>query len=139
MPISGEKTAQIFQKVARVCSTTEAVVAAYVFGSTVRSGKKIPDDIDVAVLIDEKNLDTFSVTGFASELEKALACRTDLVILNRAGELIKYHVRRDGILVVDRVPAIRKQFEIKGRKTYEDFLYLHNRYVRSVVYGEQHG
>gem|GEM_PF-6909018 len=38
MPISGEKTAQICQKVARVCSTTEAVVAAYVFGTKLGTG-----------------------------------------------------------------------------------------------------
>lgn len=136
MPNTAEKTARLFQKVARVCSTNQAVVAAYVFGSTVKSGKKKPGDIDVAVLLDDKTMDMFSATGFASGLEKALACRIDLVILNRAGELIKYYVRRDGILIFDRVPAMRKQFEIKGRKTYEDFLYLHKHYVRSVVYGE---
>ena len=139
MPITAEKTAHIFQKVARICAANQAVLAAYVFGSTVRPGKKIPDDIDVAVLLDDKHMATFSVTGFASELEKAFACRIDLVILNRAGELLKYHVRRDGILVFDRVPTMRKQFEIRGRKTYEDFLYLHKHYVRSVLYGEKHG
>lgn len=139
MPISGEKTEQIFQKVARVCSAYEAIVAVYIFGSAVRPGKKIPNDIDVAVLLDEAYLDTYSVTGFASKLEKAISRRIDLVVLNRAGELLKYYVRRDGILVVDRAPDMRKRFEIRGRKTYEDFLYLHKHYVRGVVYGEQHG
>ena len=28
-----------------------------------------------------------------------------------------------------------KKAEIRGRKSYEDFLYLHKRYVRKVLYG----
>jgi hypothetical protein len=48
-------------------------------------------------------------------------------------------VRRSGRLVFDRMPVFRKKFEIQGRKSYEDFLYLHNRYVNAVLYGSRYG
>jgi len=62
--------------------------------------------------------------------EKAMGCRVDVVVLNRAGEVIKYEVRRSGRLVFERSNEARKKFEIYSRKTYEDFLYLHKRYGR---------
>ena len=74
-----------------------------------------------------------------SDLEKAIGCRVDLVVLNRVGELLKYEVCRAGILIFERSPECRKRFEIRGRKSYEDFRYLHKRYVNRVLYGEKNG
>ncbi len=114
-------------------------MAAYIFGSFAKNRAGKSSDIDVAVLLDETQSQSFSILSFISVLEKSLKCRVDVVVLNRAGEVLKYEVRRSGILVFERSSDIRKKFEIKGRKTYEDFLYLHNRYVRTVLYGRENG
>ena len=58
----------------------------------------------------------------------------DLVLLNRAGEVLKHQIRRCGRLIFERDSSKRKAFEISGRKLYEDFLYLHRNYVRMVLY-----
>lgn len=59
------------------------------------------------------------------------------MILNAAGELLKHEVRKHGVLLHDPYPQRRKRFEIQGRKSFEDFLYLHKRYTPRVLYGQQ--
>jgi uncharacterized protein len=83
---------------------------------------KSPKDIEYAI---------------SSVLEKSVECPVDVVVLNRAGEILKYEVRRSGKLVFERSPEMRKNAEIRGRKSYEDFLHLHKRYVRKVLYGRK--
>ncbi len=113
-------------------------MAAYIFGSLAK-GKSQNADVDVAVLLDSNCSQNFPILSFITELELSLECHADVVILNRANELLKYEVRRYGRLVFERSSEFRKYFEIQSRKRYEDFLYLHNRYVNKVLYGEKNG
>ena len=131
-----EKTIMdISQTVASICASQPDVIAAYVFGSVALGSHGSKSDIDVAVLLDEKSLQSFSILPFVSMLEKSLGRRVDVTVLNRADELLKYEVRRTGRLVFERSSEVRKRFEISGRKTFEDFLHLHKRYVNDVIYG----
>lgn len=109
-----------------------AIQAVYLFGSQ-STGKAKPDsDLDLALLLQPGREMDFPLLELAVSLEKALGKKVDLVILNRAGELLKYQVRRFGRLLYDRDPRSRKQFEIRGRRSFEDFLYLHRRYLGQV-------
>lgn len=132
-----------FKEIAHIISTTclkhRAVLAAYLFGSVVKATQGKPSDIDIAVLLDDTISQSFPILSFMSSLEKSMGCRVDVVVLNRAGEVLKYEVRRSGKPVFERSPEARKRFEIYGRKTYEDFLYLHKRYVNKVLYGGSNG
>ena len=120
-----------------MCLHNEAIIAAYLFGSAVKGNMKPTSDVDVALLIREAQINNFPVLTFMAELEKACRKNVDVVLLNRAEELLQHEVRRTGRLIFDRDPSQRKHFEIRGRKRYEDFLYLHRRYTRKVLY-EQH-
>ena len=94
----------------------------------------------MALLLNEDRSSEFSLLSFISNLERVCRRRrVDVVVLNRAGELLKYEVRRSGRVIFERDPVKRKGFEISGRKRYEDFLYLHRRYAQSVLYGEERG
>ncbi len=125
--------------ISSICSAHRAVLAAYVFGSVVKETNGKPSDIDIAVFLDDKHPQSFSILSFISALEKTIGCPVDVVILNHAGEVLKYEVRRSGRLVFERSSEAHKKFEIYSRKTYEDFLYLHNRYVNKVLYEEKNG
>ncbi|MFH1243872.1 MAG: nucleotidyltransferase domain-containing protein [Pseudomonadota bacterium] len=127
------------QTVYSICSEHRAVLAVYIFGSFSKGTGRRPNDIDLAVLLDDECSNSFSILSLISSLEKALGCPVDVVVLNRAGELLKYEIRRSGKLVFERSPEARKRFEMRGRKTYEDFLYLHKRYVNRVLYGAKNG
>lgn len=134
-----KKNSTIKKRVASICEGEPAIAAAYVFGSYAKGKEKASSDLDVALLLNETQTDDFSMLDFVTALEKQLECKADVVILNRAGEVLKFEVRRQGILIFERSGKYRKHFEIKGRKTYEDFLYLHKKYVKTVLYGGTNG
>jgi uncharacterized protein len=115
-------------------SSYPAILAAYLFGSQSTGKAKPRSDLDLAVLLYPGQENDFPMLELAVSLEKALGRRVDLVILNRAGELLKYQVRRNGRLLYERDPRLRKQFEVRGRKSFEDFLYLHRLYLSRTFY-----
>jgi len=129
----------IKQAVSSICARHKGISAAYIFGSFVKGEKEEPGDIDIAVLLERTHLQSFSIPSLISEFEKAVGCRVDVVVLNRADEVLKYEVRRSGKLIFERSPEMRKMAEIRGRRSYEDFLNLHKRYVRKVLYGGKNG
>ena len=61
-------------------------------------------DIDVAVLVEPGREDDFPILAFTAALERTCGQQVDLVLLNRAGELLKYHVRRYGRLIFEETP-----------------------------------
>lgn len=126
-------------ELSEIFSADDAIVAAYIFGSIAKKTDRPLSDVDIAVLLDETKSKNFSILEIVPKIEKKLGRDVDVVVLNKAGDVLKYEVRRDGVLIYDRNPEIRKKFEILGRKTYEDFIYLHNRYVRKVVYEVSNG
>ena len=122
------------EKIRECCHRQEAIIAAYLFGSAVTGRMQATSDVDVAVLVESEREVDFSFLAFAALLERACETPVDLVLLNRAGEVLKFQVRRYGRLVFERDSRKRKEFEVISRKTYEDFLYLHKRHVRAVLY-----
>lgn len=129
-----ESIPNLEQRLAALCEAFPAIVAAWLFGSRAGQSARPDSDVDVAVLLRPQPAPAFSVLEFALELERACSLRVDLVVLNRAGELLKHEVRRSGRLVFSRDDSARKQFEIRGRKSFEDFLHLHRRHVQRVLY-----
>jgi len=123
----------------QLCLQRGAIVAAYLFGSAAQGKMRPGSDIDIALLVEPEAEESFPLLETIVELEKLCGKETDVVLLNRAGELLQYEVRRTGRLIFERDAAQRKQFEVSGRKRYEDFLYLHRRYTRKNLYGKHHG
>ena len=81
--------------------------------------------MDVAILIAYGTEHAFDYLEFKVQLERRLNRDVDLVLLNQAGEIIKYLIRRDGVRVFERDPRKRKDWEIRSRKMYQDYLHLH--------------
>jgi len=134
-----KKLSTIKKRVASICKAETAIAAAYVFGSYAQGKEKKSSDLDVALLLNETKIGNFSTLDFITVLEKQMGCKADVVILNKADEVLKYEVRRKGMLIFERSGKYRKQFEIRSRKSYEDFLYLHKKYVKTVLYGGTNG
>jgi predicted nucleotidyltransferase len=125
---------EIGDGIAAVCWQDDAIIAAYLFGSYAKGSPRAGSDLDIAVLVKEASLNSFSLLSFSVLLHRICNREADVVLLNRAGELLKREVRRTGILVFERDAEARKRFEIMGRKSYEDFLHLHRRYAQRVLY-----
>ena len=124
--------------VEKLCNDYPEVIAVYLFGSQAKGTSHQGSDLDLAILVSEPSRD-FPLLQFLADLEGMVSSPVDAVVLNRAGEVLKYHVRRDGKLLYEKDSRARKNFEIRSRKYFEDFQYLHNRYVKKVIYGEGHG
>lgn len=122
-------------KIRECCKEFESVLAAYLFGSSARETTGPKSDLDLALLVEPEAAAEFPVLEFIASLERTCKRRVDLVLLNRAGEVLKFQIRRQGKLIFERDPGKRKCFEIRSRRSYEDFLHMHKRYVRAVLYG----
>lgn len=126
------------QAAVEVCRRQTWIIAMWVFGSTAKGSARSDSDIDIAVLADNATSD-LPILQIITELEKASGRRVDVVLLNRAGDLLRYEVRKHGRLLFERNSIVRKNFEIQCRKSFEDFLHIHQRYVAKVLYGGRHG
>jgi len=129
---------ELEKRIAEFCRDHKRIVAAYLFGSAAAGHLKPDSDIDLALLLDG-DPSSFDLLSFICALERICNRRADVIVLNNAGEFIKYEVRRKGRLIYETDPAARKRFEILGRKRFEDYLFLHRRYAAAVLYGETHG
>lgn len=129
------------KKIIAECKEYPGIIAAYLFGSQLTGKKRSDSDIDVAILLYEANRERFPYLDFKVDLERNLHKDVDLIILNKAGEVLKYQVRRYGNLIYEKDPVLRKQWEILSRKLYQDFLHLHRIYMRSLYnhYGVMDG
>ena len=127
---------KLYQKkiIAEYCREHEEIVASYLFGSYAVEKQNPQSDVDIAILLATGCTD-FDLIDCIVSLEHLLQVSVDVVILNRAGEVLKFQVRLNGVLLYERDENVRKEFEVKSRKYYEDFLYLHENYSRKVLYG----
>ena len=130
---------QIRKTIASFCEKEHAIAAAYLFGSYAKGKQQQSSDLDIALLLNINETDAFSLLSFITALEKKTGYKVDAVILNNAGEVLKHEIRREGILLFERSSMYRKQFEVKSRKFYEDFLHLHKKYVNKILYGGSNG
>ena len=113
------------------------VVAAYLFGSVARGEARAASDIDVGVLLRDGKpgtLEAFDpVFVIQDELEGRCGCAVDVVVMNGAPLDLLHRILRDGVLVLDRDPLRRMEFELQTRTQYFDFLPLLLRYRQTVL------
>jgi hypothetical protein len=89
--------------------------------------------VDVAVLLDRDLPSTLagSSISLAGELERALGCEVDVVVLNGAPVDLVHRVLRDGRVVFDPRPAERIRFEVRARNAYFDLKPILDRYRKA--------
>lgn len=102
-----------------------SIATLYLFGSQA-TGKKGPlSDVDMAVLLDEKQVSPKRFFRFRLDLIAAAtrACRrpdVDVVVLNEATPVLKYEVVRSGRLLYERDHSLRVEFEARAIQHYLD-------------------
>ena len=108
---------------------------AFVFGSSVRKTKKAPRDIDIALLLDER-LSAEQMFEIREEvtyrLEKLLRKKVDVVLLNRAGPVLRHQVAKYGKLLFEREPQLSCAYKFFALRDYEDCLPLQRFYVHAL-------
>lgn len=123
---------ELKEDIVPVCKGQGEIIAAYLFGSRAVGGGKRASDVDIALLLDDHQESNFIYLDFKVRLESILNMDVDLVVLNNAGEILKHQVRKYGKVIYERDAKMRKQWEILSRKLYQDFLHLHNVYMKKL-------
>jgi len=109
------------------------VMTAYIFGSFVTATAF--GDIDVAILTlsrPEKPLNL--ELSLELELEDIAGCPIDVRVLNLAPLPFRYSVIQEGIVIVDRKPNLRADFEGITLRLYFDFKRFRVRYLKEATH-----
>lgn len=116
------------EKITKTLSTKRYIHFAYLFGSQVRGTAGVLSDIDIAVFFDESAFAQGAIYGFECELmpelERALGCPVDLVVLNKASIYLRYQVLKGGELLFCDSEESRLKFHEETIRFYLDFLPL---------------
>jgi predicted nucleotidyltransferase len=103
-------------------SAQEDVLAAYLFGSHATGKARPGSDVDVAVLLSQKD----SLVRFerrlrlGNEAEDAIGRPVDLIVLNDAPPLLQHQVLKHGRLLDERDQRARVEFEVRAGQVYAD-------------------
>lgn len=108
------------------------ILLAYLFGSWLNAPTRVPQDLDLAVLVDLekfKTMDREAPYGYPAELNTAIMellriNRVDLALLHRATPVLAYQVIHAGRLIFSRSEELRREFEIAALKRHADTRYL---------------
>ncbi len=108
------------------------LIAAYVFGSVARGTSRANSDIDVGLLFASTPAATLEARPFALEgqLSERLGQSVDLVTMNTAPPDLIHRILA-GVLLFDKNPRQRVEFEVRARNAYFDLLPTLNAYRRS--------
>jgi predicted nucleotidyltransferase len=131
--VSRQEKDDVLRDVSIQLSKSNSIVFAYVFGSFASADKF--SDIDVAVYRERSAKNPFEwEVRLEGELRSACGFPTDVRIINKAPLSFVYQVIKSGLLVQDRDPSLRADFEGLIIKKYLDFSYYRRRYLKEVIH-----
>lgn len=109
------------------------IVAAYLYGSRARDAARVDSDVDLAFWRSTPSEPRFSAQPYdlATQIERALGHEVDIVELNHAPPDLVHEVLRDGVIALDRDPALRVRMEVRARGEYLDMLPVLQSYRRA--------
>lgn len=121
------------EKIISYLEQRDDVIAAYIFGSTVKNKVREDSDLDLAILFSE-NIDPYRrfqrKLQITNDLEAIILDIVDVVDLRSADRYFVHQVMKNRMLFFESDLQERVAFEVKHRKYYFDFLPLYRDYHR---------
>ena len=123
------------------------ILAAYIFGSMASCRARPDSDIDIAVLVNEKNQRPNPLKyrlGLMSELGSILGrSDVDLVLMNQAPPALAQNIITKGRLIFERSRSARVAFQVRTLNVFMDtepmrrlyLRYLKRRYLKGAARG----
>ncbi len=123
---------QIISKVTDHINSMDIIIFAYIFGSFARG--EAFSDIDIGTYVKGGLVKSSLEIEFEMEekIEDLTGYPVDVRVLNHAPVSFIFQVVKDGLLIKDKDPDIRSDFEgIVFKKTH-DFIRFRNEYLREI-------
>ena len=115
-------TSTIIERASEYFNQRNDVLFAYLFGSYAGNGATSLSDIDIAVYLVNEVYDSTKKMNLVHSLSMVLnEDGLDLVILNQAPVTLTINVLKKHIMIIDKNPLIRHQFESLIMRKYFDF------------------
>lgn len=122
IPIPAE-TSLLEHRLREILAPRPEIIFAFLFGSYARGTANNLSDIDIAIYVDETHMPPPGPYGYTSnltvELKRQLKRNVDVIILNEAPLVLRFHILQDGKLLFCHDPLARIRFH---EKTVRDFL-----------------
>jgi predicted nucleotidyltransferase len=110
------------------------IVFAYLFGSNVKGYANEKSDWDIAVYF-KKNLKRdghWPEFILEAELSRTIGASVQVIVLNKSlPPVFGFEIIKDGILLLDRKPNVRMDFENRILRHYHDWQYFLKRQLKA--------
>ena len=118
-------SSSVIQQISSYFETIPEVVAVYVFGSRAKGVERKDSDIDLAVLLDNDQLNRQFELRKKYNIELSRILRKDLhiLIMNELGESILAQIFKYGRCVVNRKPEVLSSFKMFAIAMIAEFEY----------------
>jgi len=123
---------EVMERIKRFIKSRDEIIFSYIFGSFAEN--EYFNDIDLAIYIDENNSVSkkiFYEVELARELEEIIRIGVDVIVLNRASDLILYRATK-GKLIKNSDDELRVNFVSMRWKKYWDFKNKVNEHMEEV-------
>ncbi len=133
---------QIESRLAAWAEACPDILFAYLHGSLIDPAVTRPRDIDVAVYLaperfalhrQHSDLQWSAAIPMEMELVRLLHLHVDLQIANRAPLRFRYRLATSGVVLTDKDPTARAEFEYLARVEFFDFLPRLNEYMHEAA------
>jgi predicted nucleotidyltransferase len=110
------------------------IIFAYLFGSKAKGYANERSDWDIAIYVTEsiKRNGLWPAFELEAQLSRAVKATVQVTILNTPlPPVFAFEILKDGILLIDRGPNLRMDFENRILRQYHDWQYFLNRQMEA--------
>lgn len=125
------KTENLVAIIRKVLKNYKEIRVAYLFGSTAKKKESNLSDIDIGIYLDPKlpqKRQTDLILEIASELEKALKKRVDVVVMNKASPSLNFEIIKCNTPIITMSKIEKVKLEHKIMQKYLDRRYYDQRF-----------
>ena len=120
--------------IVEILSKSPNILFGYLFGSKVKGYANERSDWDIAVYFNTsiKQNSRWPEFELEAEISRTVGVMVQITVLNRPlSPVFGFEIIKDGVLLLDRVPNLRIEFENRTLRHYHDWQYFLNRQMEA--------